>query len=187
MSEAPGIKNKVIGKVTEGSKKVVETVSNNPRTALYLVGGLASILILYKIGKAINNFGNGDTDIDDQVEGTGGNTQGATISDQTATNYAQQLLDAFNSKEPLYGTDEKTVADIFKELNNAQDFLKVHKKFGLKDYNGHNSPPTGPWSYVDSYEKRNLVYWLKSEIGVNDPYNLYNLVKNRVESAGFTF
>lgn len=179
--------NKAAKTVKNTTKKVGKNVAKNPKTALYIGLGAVVIYGVYKIKKSIDNVGIGDSDIDNQVSGTGGNTTGATITTQLAKNLAQQLLDAFNSKEPLYGTDEKLVASVFDKIQNGADFNLVFNAFGLKDYNGHNSPPTGVWSWLDSYEKYNLVYWLRSEISESDPYNLYEVVKNRVEQAGFTF
>ena len=181
---------KAASKAGKAAKKGLKTAGkaavNNPKTTLYVVGGLVALYVGYKIYKSLNSAFEG-SNIDNQVPHTGGNTTGATISNQVAANYAQQLLDAMNAKEPFYGTDEDTVEAVFDALSNGADFLKVYNAFGLKDYNGHNSPPSGFWAYLDSYEKRNLVYWLKSEISPTSDARLYNKVKQRVESAGFTF
>ena len=91
-----------------------------------------------------------------------------------------------NAKQPFYGTDEASIEKVFDKLENADDFNKVYNAFGTKDYNGNNSPPSGVWAYLDSYEKRDLVYWLKSELSPSDGL-VYTKVKQRVESADFTF
>lgn len=172
----------------KSAKKVGKAVSENPKTALYVVGGVLVVFAGYKLFQAVNNAFKGN-DVDNSVANTGGSTNGATISNQQAINYAQQLLDAMNAKEPFYGTDEEVIEAVFNQLKNGQDFIKVFNAFGKKDYNGHNSPAEGGiWNWIDSYEKRDLIYWLRSEISANSDAALYNLVKTRVESTGvFTF
>lgn len=177
---------KAAKKAAKGLETAGKTVAKNPTTTLYVVGGLVALFVGYKLYRNFNNAWNGGN-IDNQIPNTGGNASGATITDQVARNYAQQLLDAMNVKEPFYGTDEATIEAVFDNLQNGADFLKVFNAFGNKDYNGWNSPPEGFWSFLDSYDKRNLVYWLKSEISPTTEPRLYNKVKQRVESAGFTF
>lgn len=108
------------------------------------------------------------------------------INSIQANRYALQLLNAFNSKEPFYGTDEKVVEQIFKDLS-SNDFKKIYKEFGQRDYNGYNSPPEGVFSGIDDYEKRDLVYWLRSEIHPTYDKNLYKIVQKVVKSSGFKF
>ncbi|PSG90877.1 hypothetical protein [Aurantibacter aestuarii] len=174
-------------KLKETAKKTGDKAVNllsNPNT--YKVAG--ALLLVYLGYKVVNKVADkvAGEEIDDEVNGTGGSTNGATISQQQANNYAQQLLDAFNSKEPLYGTDEEAVLNVFKKLVNTADFIRVYNAFGTKDYNGNNSPPTGAWSWFDSYEKRNLVYWLKSELSPSDG-EVYQVVKAIVNQSGFSF
>ncbi len=166
--------------------KTVESLAVNP-TTYKVVGGLIVGYLLYKgvtgIGKKIAG-----EPIDDNVGGTGGSSVGSTITQTEANNYAQQLLDAFNDKwMGFYGTDDDTILAVFEKFKNKQDFIKVFNAFGTKDYNGNNSPPTGAWSYLDSYEKRNLLYWLKSELKDSTGTPVYALVKSVVNNAGFTF
>lgn len=92
--------------------KTAETVKENPKTVLYVIGGLVGIYTTYRVFKLIKTATT-TPKIDNEVSGTGGSTVGATITDQEATNYAQQLLDAFNAKEPFYGTDEEMVLSVF--------------------------------------------------------------------------
>jgi hypothetical protein len=172
----------LLKKAEKAVSKTAETAGKNPKKTLYVLGGALLLVGAYKAYQFVNKA-TSTPEIDDQVNGTGGSTNGATITDQQAINYAQQLLDAFNAKEPVWGTDEATVEAVFKLLKNGADFVKVYKAFGTKDYNGYNSPPTGFWSYLDSYEPRNLVYWLASEIDTDEP--IYPMIKQRVESAGF--
>ena len=110
----------------------------------------------------------------------------ATISKTQAQQFAQQLLDASNHMEPLYGTDEQTIEKVFLQLKKADDFKLIYQAFGQKNYNGNNSPPTGIFRHIDNYEPRDLVYWLKSELSPADG-KVYTLVKERIESAGWQF
>ena len=112
--------------------------------------------------------------------------QNTTISKTQSQQFAQQLLDASNQMEPLYGTDEQTIKKVFLKLKTAEDFKLVYQAFGFKNYNGWNSPPVGIFRYLDSYQPRDLVYWLKSEIKPSDG-EVYKIVKARVESAGWAF
>lgn len=195
------LKNKsesAVKKAKEAAKKGVKKVQDNPITAIKIVGVSLGVFLAYRLissatnkidtvfdGSVLDDIVNGPV-LDDIVNGTGGTTNNATISNQQAINYAQQLLDAMNVKQPLYGTDEETIEKVFDKLQTADDFIKVYNAFGTKDYNGHNSPPSGVWAYLDSYEKRNLVYWLKSELSQSDG-SVYTKVKERIEGAGFTF
>lgn len=114
------------------------------------------------------------------------NTQKATIDTTQAGQFAQQLLDACNEAYPFYGTDEETIQKIFERLQNGEDFKLVYKAFGMKNYNGYNSPPVGFFRHIDNYEPRDLVYWLKSELSPSDG-EVYRIVKQRIESAGWRF
>lgn len=170
------------------AKDTGKSILKNPKSAANIFIGIVGIFALYKIYKVINSGFAGDPNIDNEVIGTGGSTDGATISNQQAKNFAQQLLDAMNEKAPIYGTDEAAIEAVFARLKVGQDFIKVYNAFGKKDYNGNNSPPTGFWSYLDSYEPRDLVYWLRSELSPTRDAKIFKIVKERIESTGvFTF
>jgi hypothetical protein len=181
-------KKSLVERTTKSIKKTGELVEKNPKTAVYVVFGVLGVLIAYKLykntSKTVNNLLNGDQNIDNEIGGVGGNTGNATISDQAAINFAQQLLDAMNVKRPIYGTDTDTIDLIFDRLSNGDDYMKVYQAFGKKDYNGYNSPPEGFWSNLDSYEKKDLNYWLKSELSSFFDPIVFNKVKQRVESTG---
>lgn len=180
--------SKIVDKAKVTLEKTGEKVKNN-KPLLIIVGGVA-VYSIYKIVSSTTSAVDGifNPDIDNEVIGTGGSTAGATITNQTATNYAQQLLDAMNYNPCwiCYGTDEDKILEVFQKLKNSADFIKVYNAFGRKDYNGYNSPPDGVLANLDSYEPRNLVYWLKAELSKGDG-EVYDIVKERVELAGFTF
>lgn len=179
---------KVAKKLSTTAQKTGKHISENPKTLIYVGLGVLGVVVVYKIIKGtankVDQVLNGDPDIDNQVNGVGGNTKNATISNQIAINLAQQLLDAMNVKEPFYGTDNDTIDLVFEKLKNGDDYMKVYLAFGKKDYNGYNSPPQGFWSNFDSYEKRDLNYWLKSELSSLFDPTLYKKVRQRIESTG---
>lgn len=179
---------KIVSNAKKGVEKVGEITSNNKKTILYGIVGLIGLYAGYKIFKGIKNTFN--PEIDDEVNNVGnGSTVNATISKHQAKNYAQQLLDAMNeNRNSIFGggTDEETIENVFNQLKNGDDFLLVFRAFGNKEYNGYNSPVEN-LEFLDSYQPRNLVYWLKSEISSFWESSLYNKVKERVESAGFVF
>jgi len=166
---------------TKSINEAGDYATNNPKTIFYVVGGVAAIYLGYKL---VDSFL--PPKIDNSVSGTGGSVAGSTLTNNEAANLAQQLLDAFNAKEPFWGTDEETIIAVFGLIKNNADFWKIFNAFDDKDYNGYNSPPEGAWSWVDSYEKRNLIYWLKSEVQPGDG-NVYDVVKQRLTSAGIAF
>ncbi|WP_237275572.1 hypothetical protein [Tenacibaculum ovolyticum] len=146
------------------------------------------IVVLIEYIKSLLNLGGFDLE-KDATEGFHDNVDvsySSGISRNQANIYAMQLLAAFNSYEPVYGTDEKVVLDVFKRIT-PLDFKKIYKEFGQRDYNGYNSPPQEIFWGVDSYDKRNLVYWLRSEIDPEKDVELYSLVKHVVNKAGFVF
>lgn len=179
------LKNKATDTIKEVGKKAQE----NPKSALYIIGGLllvgGAIYLANRIRKGVDNIFIGDQNIEDQID-LDLTVHNATISHQQAQNLASQLLDAMNHKQPLWGTDEALVEAVFDHLQNGNDFQLVAQKFGLKDYNGYNSPPKGFFSNLDSYEPRNLLYWLAREVRPGDGI-VYQKVKSRIESAGFVF
>lgn len=186
--------SKVVSKTKDVAKKTGEFVGENPKTALYIGAGVLAIGVIYIAFKTVNDASDkvgeildGDPNIEDEILLPYFPTPNATINDSAASIYASQLLDAMNVKLPFYGTDNGVVSSVFDKLKNGDDYLKVYQVFGKKDYNGYNSPPTGFWSSLDSYEKRDLNHWLKSELSNWFEPTLYNKVKSRVESAGFVF
>lgn len=170
--------------------KIAENLRKNKKPILIGVSVLVGGYLLYRLVRGVGNSIESSFTIDDEVKHTGGGIvkSKVTISEATANNYAQQLLDAMNQNACwfCYGTDEDAILKVFQKLQGKDDFLMVFKAFGNKDYNGYNSPPKGILKHLDAYKPRNLVYWLKSELSPRDG-EVYRLVKQTVESAGFTF
>lgn len=178
-------------KLKENVAKTSQYLSHNAKPLL--IGGavMVGLLILYKVYRAFSSKTQTEEERirEQQVQGVIGqqiNEKNLTISQSMARNFAQQLLDAMDYMEPLYGTDEQTILKVFKQIKTKDDFLLVFNAFGMKDYNGNGLPPTGVARYLDVYEPRNLVYWLKAELSPRDK-EVYDLVKKVVENAGFVF
>jgi len=169
---------------TEIIRKSTKRAVENPKNTVYLVGGLLALFLGYKIYKTFN------PNINDTVENVGnGSIKNATISKEIAANYAQQLLDAMNLNRNsilLSGTDEKVISNVFDKIKNSDDFRLIFKAFGNKHYNGQNSPVEG-LEVLQSYQLRNLVYWLRNELNSFWDYSVYKKVKNVIEKAGFVF
>jgi hypothetical protein len=184
--------NKVANKAKQTASKMGKTVVENPKTTGYVVAGVIALILGYSVYKGIKNKIN--PDIDDDVDGVGGlpdpNQTTATITQTQAINYASQLLEAMNYMRNSWffgGTDEDTINQVFDQLNSGNDFVLVFHAFGEKEYNGFNSPVEGSEWLDSSYEKKDLVYWLKSELSYAFEPTIFNKVKQRVESAGFVF
>ncbi|MCG8872141.1 hypothetical protein [Tenacibaculum finnmarkense] len=186
------MKNTTTKKISKNLKSTNDFVSENKKQLLY-VGG--SILLLYTIYKVSSSFFSGAKNgisnaLDDKIENVVSqvkiNPKETTISLDNAKIYAQQLLNACNDGSPFYGTDEKLIRKVFKKIKTGDDFRLVSNAFGEKNYNGHNSPPTGIFRHLDNYAPRNLVYWLRAELSARDGA-VYTEVKERIKSAGFAF
>lgn len=174
----------------KGLEKTGGFIAGNPKTALYIGIGIVGAFALYKLLRGVQKGSEivGDVfnpDIDNSIDVGVIDASTAKISRQQAKVYARQLLDAMNHKAPFWGTDEKTILEIFKRITPG-DFKLIFNEFGDKDYNGYNSPPSGILANLDSYEPRNLVYWLNAELSSGDG-EVYDRVKQIVNDAGFAF
>jgi hypothetical protein len=109
------------------------------------------------------------------------------LSKDVVIGLVNRLIDAFNSREPLYGTDERVVFKVFDLVKTKEDFLKLYEVFGKRSYNDNNSPPEGGWRFFDDYQDRDLVYWLSSEIDPVEDEELWLKVEKIVILSGFVF
>ncbi|CAM1354888.1 hypothetical protein [Tenacibaculum ascidiaceicola] len=167
-------------------KQVAKFIINNA----LLIGGLLLLLIVFfsHLIKMLSIFRSAFDEKNpyDDFKGNVTPDYSVGISASQASKYAMQLLSAFNSREPFYGTDEDLVYKIFSSIT-PNDFKKIYLEFGQRDYNGYNSPPQGVFRHLDTYEKLSLVSWLLSEIDPVKDKQLYLLVRSVVEPAGFKF
>ncbi|SED22018.1 hypothetical protein SAMN04489761_4667 [Tenacibaculum sp. MAR_2009_124] len=185
--------SKKVGKIAtkENAKKAIKEtggfIAKNKKEVAYVAAGVVGIFLIYKIYKGLSKASAifdekiQDVDVNIIVDSTK-----TTISKEQAQQYARTILDACNAMQPLYGTDEEAIKQVFLKLKTGDDFKKVYKAFGKKDYNGNNSPPSSFIRFLDNYTPRDLIYWLREELSPSDG-QVYTIVKNRIESAGYSF
>ncbi|MFL0077020.1 hypothetical protein [Tenacibaculum maritimum] len=180
-----------IAKKENTKKAIKETgsfIQKHKKELLYIGGALAIGIIGYKLykstGSALANA------LEDKVETVEVevviNNTNTTISKEQAQQFAKTLLDACDAMQPIYGTDEESIKEVFLKIKTEDDFKMIYEAFGMKNYNGNGSPPVGIIRHLDNYAPRDLVYWLKKEIKPSDG-DVYTIVKERIESAGYTF
>lgn len=180
-------------KATETIKSTGSYIAENKKELLYVGGAILILAIGYKAYKslqkgseAVSNFISKDhletvnvfTNVDESK---------VTITNEQAQQFARTIYDACNIMAPLYGTDEDAILEVFKKLKSGDDYKLVYKMFGAKEYNGNNSPPRSGWGRLfDVFEPRDLNFWLRSELSPSDG-EVYTTVKERIESAGYSF
>lgn len=182
--------SKIITK--EKAKKSIKNtgsyIAKNKKELLYVGGAVLISIVVYKLYKNVTN--GVDSFFDDKIDTVDVNVKinasKTTISKEQAQQFAKTILDACDVMEPLYGTDEEAIKAVFLKLKNGDDFKMVYEAFDLKNYNGNGSPPVGIFRHIDNYAPRDLVYWLRSELSASDG-DVYIIVKNRIESAGYSF
>jgi hypothetical protein len=103
----------------------------------------------------------------------------ATISDETANAYANQLFNAMKDA----GTNSSLIGSVFDKISKKEDFLKVYNAFGIKSH-GYWGEPT-LINYVVGYDNYDLVEWLEAEIGNFNPLT-WTKIKKTVNNAGFS-
>ncbi|TYB78334.1 hypothetical protein [Bizionia myxarmorum] len=182
------VAKKAVSTASNSAKKVGKSVADNPKQTLYIVGGILAIYLGYRSVKAINNFFNGDGDVDNTINfGYKIDQTKLSIGTEQARNYAAQLLTAFNHNAFGSATDEGTIYQIFKKIN-PEDFKLIFNEFGQKNYAVifDGSPPAN-WFGGNVSEKQDLIWWLKAELNSILDYDVYKQVKSIVTQAGSVF
>jgi hypothetical protein len=165
--------------------KTGDFIANNKKPLLYIGGAIAVVIIGYAVvGRFKKGVGGLFTD-----RSTGASkfvpiridVTKATISDEEAITYANQLYNAMSS----IGTDNSLVGSIFDKLSKKEDFLKVYNSFGRKSYVGMvvGGSPNILDKWIGNYEELDLVEWLNNEIGNSNPL-LWSKIKKTVNNAG---
>lgn len=176
---------KVKDSVTKGINKAGDYAKSNPKTVIYVAGGIAAIYLGYKGFKLLKNIF--DPKIDNNVDvNLSINQSLLTINQNQANIYASQLLDAFNVDELFDSTDENIVEDIFNKIN-SEDFKLIYNAFGEKPYSTLTgaSPQSAGSNWFAS--DMDLVAWLRAEIGAFLNPTLHNKIKSIVTGAGFAY
>lgn len=83
-------------------------------------------------------------------------TGGATIEDNIAERYAEQLYNAMAGM----GTDEGAIDSVFRKLSNRADYNKVYNAFGKRQY----SQTFGNVGDPVSSSRYDLTQWLAYEL-----------------------
>ncbi len=172
--------------VKQATKKVVDKTNKVVSNPLFIkvVGYSVAGYVVYRVVNKMLQAPEPDPVNNIDIVVTSDTTL-TTISPNQAKIYAQTLLEAMD-RQP-YGTYVDRILAVFKNIN-AHDFKLIFNAFGMKNYNGTGSPPESwIWQQLDNYQERNLVYWLKSELSSWNDAEIYNLVKQIVEEAGFIF
>lgn len=184
--------SKKVGKVAtkENVKKSIEKVNEfggfaaKNKNAFLILGGLTlSYFMIRQVRKSFSSIGDAlkSDDVDFIKPKINPSSSNLTITSDEAVNLAKTLLDAFNDG----GTDEEKVEAVFKKLQTGDDFKLVFNAFGLRKRIFGGTPT----NYITkkTAEAYDLIYWLKAEIGTFWNPTLYNIIKERVESAGLIF
>ena len=180
-------------KATKTIKSTGNFIADNKKELLYVAGGILVVVVGYQAYKNLKKGSEVVTDFisKDHVENVDVivNTDASkiTITKEQAQQFARTIYDACNLMAPLYGTDEEAILEVFKKLKTGDDYKLVYQTFGMKEYNGNNAPPRSGWGrFFDVFAPRDLNYWLRSELSPSDG-EVYQVVKERIESAGYSF
>jgi hypothetical protein len=163
--------------------KTGDFISTNKKPLLYIGGAIILVVAGFAI---VNKFkkGLGGLFTDNSVGATQFmpikiDSYKATISDEMANSYANQLFNAMKDA----GTNSSIINSIFDKLSKKEDFLKVYNAFGIKSH-GYWGEPT-LINYVSGYDNYDLVQWLEAEVGNSNPFT-WSKVKRVVNNAGFS-
>lgn len=170
---------KTIKKANDAGDFMVEN-----KTAFLIGGGLIlGLLVIREVKKGFDAVGDvfEVDDVDFIKPKINPDATNLTITSDGAVNLAKSLLDAFNDD----GTDEEKVKAVFNTIKTGDDFKLIYNSFGLRKRVLGGTPTN--YFTKKAAEAYDLIYWLKAEIGSFWNDELYNIIKERVESAGLIF
>jgi hypothetical protein len=162
--EKTGTKN-TIEKIKKGAGKSLSVVKDNPKTAMYVVGGAIGVYLLYRLVKGLGNSLDLSTD-----PNAGGNAidvndpsfvpTGGTMTNAQAQTAAATLMDAMHTWGQVNRAEFNRIKEVFAGRN-AVDYNTISKAFGQP----RRSIFTGEGSIaILGGEKLGLSQWLVSEI-----------------------
>jgi hypothetical protein len=159
-------------------------VANNKKPLLYVGGAIAIVVIGYAVVKRIKGGIAGE-----KIKGGKWNSQmvdksKTSITEATASNYAEQLFKAFNY---TYGTDKAIIDSIFSKIN-SEDFKLIYNAYGTRSYSslfGIGGTPSAVERLAGTYSNIDLIQWINNELEFGDGA-LKTKIKKVVEPAGFT-
>jgi len=164
-------------KTTETAKKSAKHLEENPKTGLYLIGGIFLAAIGFKIYKSINSVSEGISDaiIGDPNAG-GGNVddliinQQPTISETQAQIFASEIISAMDSWGMVNEEEYQTIEAVFSGRN-TKDYQLISNAFGTPRRN----PVTGEEAFPLMGSQLNLSQWLSIELSTEQKTRLYNV------------
>lgn len=156
---------KAVEKIKEGANRSIGFVKDNPKTALYVVGGAIGVYLLFKFAKGLGNALDLSTD-----PNAGGNAvdindpsfvpNGGTITNAQAQTAAATIMDAMHTWGQVNRAEFNRIKDVFQGRTTA-DYNTISKAFGKP----RRSIFTGEGSIaILGGEKLGLSQWLVSEI-----------------------
>ncbi|MGE5944603.1 MAG: hypothetical protein ACM31G_09715 [Flavobacteriales bacterium] len=151
------IAKKAATEVKDAAEKTGKYVSNNPKTALYIVLGVIGVVVVYKVVKGIGNFDLTEThkaDLDEDI-----NYSQSKLNDAQALGIAEQLYAIMSTVGKSNTKEKEAILAALKGLN-VNDFIKVVDAFGSRQYSLTWGNVGDPWTS----DKHHLLTWLGNEL-----------------------
>jgi hypothetical protein len=167
--------------------KTGDFIGNNKKPLLYVGGAIAVVIIGYAIVKRVKGAIKGEEAKGGKYNKQNVDRSKTSISEETASNYAEQLFRAFNytiGTPPLgvFGTDKSVIDSVFSRIN-PEDFKMVYNAFGTRSYSTVGSPSNID-KFFNNFDNLDLISWLNEELGFGDSA-LKEKIRKVVEPAGF--
>lgn len=176
---------KTIKKANDASNFIIEN-----KNTFFIVGGLIlGFFVVRQVKKGISSVGEvfKSDEVDFIKPEINPSIKNLTITSNQAVILAKSLLDAFNHTTFIgsRATDEVKVKETFEQIKTGDDFKLVYNAFGERKRFGGGTPTF----YLDKKvaDAYDLIYWLKEELDSYWDKEVYDLVKERVTSAGLIF
>lgn len=152
-------------KLDKGLNSIDKIFLDDPRRALVILVFLVVIIILLvvfwsKIKQTWQNFriSRGQAyQLNSYTVETG---QTTSLANASYYQYANQLYNAFRPHMFGWGTDESAVYNVFNNMNNTADVLKLVQAFGVKD-------------------GKTLESWIRSELSTSELRKLNYILSSR--------
>lgn len=164
-------------------------IKENPKPIMYIGGSIVAVIVFVAVVKGVKGgvssfFNPGANNVGGKFNEQTIDKTKTSISEITASNYAESLFEAFNY---TWGTDKSVIQSVFSKIN-SEDFKLIYNAFGKRTYSDVNGgSPSGKFYALDTYlgnVNLDLVQWLNKELGLGDT-TLKNKIRTIVDGAGF--